>query len=182
MFLGLDISTSVIGWSILDKDGKLIDYGNITFKQKKHGKNLFLKMDHFKEEFIRSVGKYFGKIKHWAVEEAVKKFQGGKSTANTIYVCASFNFGVAHEVYTMLGFEPTYIPVSTARKSAGLKVPRGLDKNAKKSYIVDWCKSNFPSFDLEYTRTGSYKPYMFDMADSIVIAKSLRIINERSSS
>lgn len=183
MYLGLDISTSICGWSILDKSGSLEKWGYVKLPKKKpkdeKGPSLFEKMDYFRNDVEHILREYKDRIEVWGVEEAVKKFQSGLSTANTIYVCASFNFGVAYLVYEILGKEPIYIPVSTARKTVGLKIPRGLDKIARKSYIVEWCKLKYPSIKFGLTRNGTYKPWTFDVADSLVITEATQLKHER---
>ncbi len=178
MFLGLDVSTSCVGWSILDQSGSLVKWGYVDFPKKttkRSALSLFQKMDFFYEDISDKLEDYRGRVDRWGVEEAVKKFQGGMSTAQTIYTCASFNFSVAYEIYQLFGTEPIYIPVNTARKMVGLKIPRGLDKKSKKSHVVEWCKPRYPSIQWGLTRNDTYKPWCFDVADSLVITEATRL-------
>lgn len=182
MYFGLDISTRIIGWSLMDHSGSLKDWGYIEYPQKTKKRpalTLFQKMDYL-EGLQDKLRVYKDDIDAWGVEEAVKKFQGGKSTANTIYTCASFNFGVAHSFYKFFGFEPIYIPVSTARKTVDLKIPRGLDKYSRKSEVVEWCKPRYPTINWVLTKTGKFKPWCFDVADSLVITEATRRIHGRN--
>ena len=181
MFLGFDVSTSIVGWSLLKNGGQLEKFGYVKMTKKAFEKNLFLKMDYFLSELHDTLLEYKDSIDHWAVEEAVKKFSGGKSSANTIFTCASFNFGVAYSVYSLLEKKPVYIPVTTARKLVGLKIPRGLDKNEKKSKVVEWCTPRHPSIKWEYGRTGKYSPWCYDVADSLVLTEALRLKHGSSS-
>lgn len=182
MFLGLDISTSVLGWSIIDLDGKLLDYGYIDFTSKKLNleTNLFLKMNYFEKVFEPILSKYKEKITFVAIEEAAQKFTAGKSSAHTIFKLASFNFGVAHYVYKYLNKEPIYVNVSTARKHLGIKVPKTLDKVDKKAYVLESCVSRYSNFTVEKNRNDGYKKQYFDVSDSIVISTYLYLLkNER---
>jgi hypothetical protein len=175
MYLGLDVSTSCIGWSIIGDSGQYVDGGYIDFSPKKLklDKNLFLKMNHFEKMFLPILNKYKDKIDHWAVEEAVKKFSFGHSSAGTIFKLASFNFGVVYFVYKQLDKEPVYIPANAARKLCELQFPKDIDKSKKKEYIVDWCSKAFPSLKWENNRAGNVKKQSFDQADSIVVSKAL---------
>ncbi len=183
MFLGLDISTSVIGWSVIDLKGHLVDYGYIdmTPKKLKLETNLFLKMDYFAKVFEPIFQKHKDKITHWAVEEAAVKFRAGMSSAQTIFTLASFNFGVAHHVYKCLNKEPLYVNVNTARKNIGIKVPKHLDKTGKKTYILEHCISRYSNFKPERNKKNNYKKQFFDVSDSIVICTYLQALssNER---
>ena len=49
MILGLDISTSITGYSIIDLDGKLIEIGSWSMKNKKIHPDLFSKSLFIKE-------------------------------------------------------------------------------------------------------------------------------------
>lgn len=175
MLLGLDISTSCIGWSILDKDGKYIDGGYIDFSSKKLNldKNLFLKMKHFEKMFTPILDKYRANIDNWAVEEAVKKFSFGRSSASTIFKLASFNFGIVYFIYKDLDKEPTYIAANAARKLCDIKFPKDIDKSKKKEYILERCASVYPYIRWDKNRNGDIKKQCFDQADSIVVTESL---------
>jgi hypothetical protein len=179
MYLGFDISTAIVGWSLVDQAGLLVKWGYIEFPKKttkRPALTLFEKMEYFSKDICDKLEDYRDQIDVWGVEQAVKKFQDGLSTAQTIYVCASFNFGVAYEIYQFLHRkEPIYIPVSTARKTVGLKIPRGLDKTARKGEVVKWCKPRHPSIQWGLTRNGTYKAWCFDVADSLVIAEAIRL-------
>ena len=58
---------------------------------------------------------------------------------------------------------------ATARKLCGIKVPRG--KNTKE-HVLKHVLGVEPNFIVEYTRTGTHKPYCYDKADAYVVAKS----------
>lgn len=175
MFLGFDISTSIIGWSILDSQGELFRWGYVKMNKKSLEKNLFLKMDYALDLIFDSISDIKDQITVWGVEEAAKKFTAGKSSAGIIFKCASFNFGISYGIYNFLEKEPIYIPPLTTRKLVGLKIPRGLSPYDKKSTVVEWCIPRYPSIEWGRTRTNKYSPWCFDVADSLVLTEALRI-------
>ena len=72
-------------------------------------------------------------------------------------------------VYRILQIEPEYIAATSARKKAGITVPRGTKaKKCVVQYIID----NVPSVSITYTKHGNVKPDCYDKADSWVIAKA----------
>ena len=72
-------------------------------------------------------------------------------------------------LYELFEFEPEYIGATSARKTAGIKIPRG--QKAKK-VVVEHLLKNETAFKVEYTRHGNPKAQYFDMADAIVIARA----------
>lgn len=182
MFLGLDISTSVLGWSLIDTSGKLVDYGYIDFtpKKLKLETNLFLKMDYFEKVFKPILDKYKDKITFVAIEEAAQKFTAGKSSAHTIFKLASFNFGVARYVHKSLALEPVYVNVTSARSKLGIKVPKALDKTAKKAYVLENIAARHPNLKIEKNKKLNYKKQFFDVSDSIVVASYLYLLKNVS--
>lgn len=175
MYLGFDISTSCVGWSILDKNGNYVDGGFIDFSPKKLNleKSLFLKMNHFEKTFFPILEKYKSQITEWAVEEAVKKFTMGRSSAGTIFKLASFNFGVVYSVYKKLQIEPTYISANAARKICDIKFTKDIDKDKKKQYIFDRCRDKYKNANWQKNRNDVFAKQCYDQSDAIVITEAL---------
>ena len=48
----------------------------------------------------------------------------------------------------------------------------------KKSFVVDFHKALHPEIVWDLTRNGTYKPYCFDIADSLTISKAAVILIE----
>ena len=69
----------------------------------------------------------------------------------------------------MFKMEPKYIAATSARKQAGIKVPRGQKARA---VVLQYLLDNEPAFTVEYTKHGNPKPESYDRADAIVIAKA----------
>ena len=86
MILGLDISTSRIGYSIIDHDENLIDYGEIKLNPKD---SLEIRADLFYS--IMEQLKENHDIKHVFIEQPFIAFSGGKTTAVTMAKLQRFN-------------------------------------------------------------------------------------------
>ena len=80
-----------------------------------------------------------------------------------------FNGIVSWLVYELFEIEPNYITATSARKRAGIKVPRG---QKAKEVVLDFLLENEKAFKIEYTKFGNPKPESYDRADAIVVAKA----------
>ena len=165
MILGIDVSTSKIGYCILDNKQKLKEVNFIKFKD---GTLEERAMKFFNEELKRL--KYTYNITHIRIEEPFSMFSGGKTTAGTMSKLQRFNGMVSILSYVMFGILPTLVPSRSARSKCGIKIKRG--ENTKKK-IIEWVEQRYPKdFIVELTRHGNPKPGTDDMADSIVVALS----------
>ena len=101
MTLGLDISTTVIGIALFDKDDKLCNLEYIKFRPKT---NLFQRLDDFIEHFEKlssaiNLSKGKNKLKHISIEEPLKAFKGKFSNAETIQKLTTMNAFISSYVY-----------------------------------------------------------------------------------
>jgi len=169
MILGLDISTSITGATVLDDNGEVLYCEAWDSRNKNHFPTLFAKAQRIKQmlEILYDVKKF--KVDKIYIEQSLMAFRPGFSSAKTILTLAKFNGIVSYICQTSFNIEPEYISASTARKSCGIKVQKG--KKAKE-VVLDFVLDNEDSFDIEYTRHGNPKPGSYDMADSYIIAKA----------
>jgi hypothetical protein len=79
-------------------------------------------------------------------------------------------------LYETFEIEPKFIGASSARKEAGIKVPRG---QKAKQVVLEHLLETEPAFKIEYTKHGNPKPESYDRADAIIIAKAGATIEER---
>ena len=165
MILGLDISTSITGITVLDNDGTT-NY-NDAWDLRKY-KNFFEKAQHV-EECIKELYCRFGTIERIYIEQSLQSFRSGFSSAKTLSTLARFNGVVSWLVYRILQTEPEYLAATSARKLCGIKVPRGTKA---KEVVIKYILDNAPEVEIEYTKFGNVKPACFDKADSWVIAKA----------
>ena len=164
MILGLDISTSITGITILDKDCEILY--NDALDTRKY-KSLFEKARVLQEK-LKEISKQY-KVKEIYIEKSLQSFRSGFSSAKTLSTLSSFNGIVSWMCFEIFQREPEYIAAPSARKLCGIKIPKG--QKAKK-VVLNFLLDNEPSFVVEYTKFGNPKPKYFDMADSIIIAKA----------
>tara|TARA_B100001250_G_C19701746_1_gene745089 strand:- start:316 stop:885 length:570 start_codon:yes stop_codon:yes gene_type:complete len=176
MIIGFDISTSITGVAIV-AEGELVYYDSIDLR--KH-KNIFAKTIAIKEALLDIFENYqlnneqlWGDskypIEHIYIEQSLHMFMGGKSSAKTLSTLTRFNGIVSWLVYELFEIEPKFIGSTSARKHAGIRVPRG---QKAKQVVLQHLLDNEPAFKIEYTKHGNPKPDSYDKADAIVIAKA----------
>jgi len=165
MILGLDISTSITGATVID------DKGNVVLCEAwdtRKTKNFFDKASLIGARLI-SVRIQFP-ITHIVVEQSLQMFRAGFSSAKTLTLLSKFNGVVSWQCYNLWGLEPEYVSATTARKQAGIKVPRGTKA---KEVVLEHINKTIPDFEYELTKAGNPKAGTYDRADSIVLALSV---------
>ena len=162
MILGLDISTSITGATLLDYNNNIILNDSIDLRKYK---NFFLKSEKV-AEYFKSLSQEPDKI---FIEQSLQSFRSGFSSAATLSTLSRFNGVVSWHAYKEWSLEPRYIAATSARKLAGIKITKGTP--AKKQ-VLQHLLDTEPSFVVEYTRHGNPKPDTFDRADSLIIARA----------
>jgi len=165
MILGIDISTSKIGISIIDYNENLILSELIKMKS---SDSLEVRAKIFNKKMIEIRGNY--EIKHIFIEQPFMAFSGGKTTAVTMAKLQRFNGMCCYAVYDLYGFSASLIQANKARGLVELKIKRGDNTKLK---VIEWVSEKYPKdFIVEYTRHGNPKPGTDDKADAIVIANA----------
>ena len=165
MILGLDISTSITGYALVDENtGQLVEYGSFNLKKCKDvfDKALFMKGSLVELLERHQVSKIF-------IEQPFTFFNSGGSSGKTMATLQRFNGIVSWIVYELLYIVPDYVGATKARKECGIKVPRG---QKAKQVVLEHLLQHEPAFKIEYTKHGNPKPQFYDRADSIIIAKA----------
>ena len=134
MVLGIDISTSITGFAVV-AEGELVFYDSIDLRKYK---NIFDKTIAIKEKLLDiyemyqcnnddtpTVGSSEFPIKDIYIEQSLHMFMGGKSSAKTLSTLTRFNGIVSWLVFELFEIRPEFIGATSARKQAGIKVPRG---------------------------------------------------------
>ena len=169
MILGLDVSTSITGATIIDDEGNVVY--NQAWDTRKY-KNFFQKSEKV-YECLASLPVVPTQI---YIEQSLQSFRSGFSSAKTLSTLSRFNGVVSWMCYKMYGLEPEYIAATSARKTCGIKVPRGVKaKQVVLKYVLD----NVPEVMVEYTKHGNPKPDTFDRADSYVVARAGYILCQK---
>jgi len=163
MILGLDISTSITGATVID------DSGNIVFCEAwdtRKIKSFFDKATIIKHHLVDvRAGFPITKI---VIEQSLQMFRAGFSSAKTLTLLSKFNGVVSWLCYDIFEIPPEYVSATSARKQIGIKVPRGTKA---KEVVLEHIKNNIPNFEYELTKAGNPKAGTYDRADSIVLAK-----------
>jgi len=170
VILGLDISTSITGATILDDDGNIVV--NVAWDTRKY-KNFFVKAEYIYNQ-LKDINYPINKV---YIEQSLQSFRSGFSSAKTLSTLSRFNGIVSWMAYKLFEVEPEYIAAISARKAVGIIVPRGTKaKQCVIKYVID----NVPSVSIAYTKHGNVKPDCYDKADSWVIARAgyLRCLNQ----
>ena len=167
MILGLDVSTSITGATILDENGNVVFCEAWDLRNKKHFPTLFEKGREIKNLFHKLKWEYV--ITSVYVEQSLQSFRSGFSSAKTLSTLSRFNGIVSWLCFEVFQLKPEYIAATSARKQCGITVPKGAKaKQVVIQYIID----NVPDVLINYTKHGNPKPQCFDMADSWVIARA----------
>lgn len=164
MILGLDISTSITGVTLLDSEGEIVK--NFAVDTRKY-KNFFEKAKVVHEALIEL--SKLENIEKVYIEQSLQSFRSGFSSAKTLSTLSRFNGVVSWFCYTLFGFEPEYIGASSARKQVGIRTVKG---RKAKELVLEYVLDSVPGVTIEYTRHGNPKPQCFDKADSWVIARA----------
>ena len=169
MILGLDVSTSIVGATVLTDGGDVAYCEAWDLRNKNHFPTLYEKAQRVKQmlEILHQIKRY--DIEDVFIEQSLQAFRPGFSSAKTLLTLAKFNGIVSYICQKCYLKPPEYIPASTARKTCGIKVERG--KKAKE-VVLNFLLDKEKDFSVEYTKHGNPKPGSYDRADSYIIAKA----------
>lgn len=184
--LGLDVSTSVVGVSIVDdSSGKIvpivldhIDLGKCeSFWEKVDVVTTYLKALKEKSE---AAG-----IAHVGVEEALIGFRPGMSSAQTITTLVAFNAVIRHVMRQLFEMDPHAVPAATARKKAGVKVSSKAKtgKSVKDQVFEHMCENDLSHIVWPRKKATKKNPspdvkdWAKDTTDAYVIAKATLLLN-----
>lgn len=165
MFLGFDISTSIVGVTCVDKHGEIIFCEHCDLR--KH-KSLFEKIDVFRK-FLADIRYLQTVVREIWIEEPFVFFSGGGSSGKTMAVLQRFNGMASVAIRDAFHMDPQYVGASQARKLNEIKIPRGTKA---KEEVLKFILDKMPEFEVEYTKHGNPRPGYYDRADSVIIARA----------
>jgi Holliday junction resolvasome RuvABC endonuclease subunit len=171
LILGIDVSTSITGFAIIDNEGKILLSEACDLR--KH-KDFFSKCLVIREHILDICDKHCtvlngGGVEHIYIEQPFTFFNSGGSSGKTMAALQRFNGVVSWMVYECFEIKPRYLGATQARKLAGIKVPRG---QKAKEVVMEHLLATDPEFKIERTHKGNPKPQEFDRADALVIARA----------
>jgi Holliday junction resolvasome RuvABC endonuclease subunit len=171
VILGLDVSTSRVGITIMNSDSELLDCQAVKLDSKDVLEDRCLQIEN-----VLRVNYSNYHINEIYIEAPFVMFSGGKTTAMTMAKLQRFNGMVSWMVRNLYGICAVPIAANKARGLVGLKIKRGEKTKLK---VIEWAQKEYPKdFIVEYTRYGNPKPGTDDKADSIVIARAGLLINK----
>lgn len=197
-YVGLDISTSIVGVTALDPknpDGMPLLFDSIILKPNKENQlgedaTLFTKAAYFKKEFeLMMINNHLQPNKIF-VEANAKQFKKGASSADVVLTLAKFNGIVSYIAMTTDAYvQPVTlldVNVTSARSKIGYKDPDRKDKSkSQKEKVFDYVTAKHPEFPWRkhIAKTGHHKGEevydndMYDACDSYVIVRGGMKIN-----
>ena len=174
--LGLDVSTSTIGWALFDIESKeLLELTHISPRPKTKDENkmreLILKSDIFriKLEQYRNLG-----ITEVVIEEPLLN----SNNIYTVQTLMRYNTLISKEIYDILGIVPSYISTYNSRKSAFPFLVKdngkgkfvlfgGFPKDCDKKMIIwELVAKREPQIQWSYTKNNTLKKENFDQTDA----------------
>ncbi|MBP04984.1 MAG: hypothetical protein CMA72_09410 [Euryarchaeota archaeon] len=136
MILALDISTSITGYSVVSKDGKIQASGYVDLRKKK---SFVEKVSHAKNEIIMNCVGY--DIEVVAVEKNLQAFRRGFSSAATIDALARMNGALSYACASFYDTPLKNIDVNEARKKMSIKIYKeklcGINKKEQVKRALD---------------------------------------------
>jgi len=163
--LGFDVSSTTIGYCVLDIDessGKIDFVAADYVKPIKKG-NIIERIADTRTKIKKIIE--ITKPDYIGIEDIIQ-FMQGKSTAKTIIMLTSFNRMIGLLAYDYLGKSPELFSVMTIRH--GLKIGKQLPKKEDMPELVS--KHLGITFSYGVNKRGNAKVENYDMADGIAVA------------
>jgi hypothetical protein len=174
--LGLDVSTSTIGWALFDIMSKeLLELTHISPRPKPKTENkiheLLSKAEIFRTKLLQY--KDLG-ITNVIIEEPLLN----SNNVYTIGTLLRFNTLITKEIYDVLGIVPEFISTYNSRKNAFPELVQKNDKGKhvlfgglpkdidKKQIIWDLVAKREPQIQWQYTKNNTLKKENFDQSDA----------------
>jgi hypothetical protein len=182
VIVGLDISSSVVGISVFNKELELIDLLSLNYKKEKIENYLilFTKVELFREKLVEYLETNSYSLYELRIEANAKAFSSGKTTAHTLFTLAKINALICYTIWnTFPDAKIKEVQVATARKKIGFKKDNKSSKKIKEQ-VFDFTLQKYkevlkflPTKTLKSgPRKGTvdYEDYAKDMIDAFVIA------------
>jgi hypothetical protein len=179
--LGLDVSTSTVGWAIVEsEDMSLIKLGHWSLKKVD---GLFHKTDHVLNNLqqLMIVNNVSSPV--W-IEEPALMFTMGMSSAQTIATLIRINSMISYGIHSNLKAKVSYVKPGEARRSCNLtlttKAKAGGKSQKEQVYLQLTAVNGYLShIKFPLTKTGKPKPENYDETDAYVIARHGATILQR---
>lgn len=159
--LGLDVSTSTIGFSFFNSTGKLLSVGYIELSKIK---TPYKKAVEFKKFISKECDNF--KLISVLIEAPLLRFSKF-SSANTLNKLAAFNGVVSYIMFSLTGLEPQHVHATTARS----RVCGRLAKKNVKEQVFKYVRQSEGNISWPLNTKAAFKKQCYDMADAYIIGK-----------
>ena len=147
--LGLDISSSITGVVLMDKNGVMLFMGHVPLTSVKY-KTIFDKADAVIDWIKDNVSDQF-KVRRIFVEANAKGYSVGFSSADTLFTLAKMNALVSYLTHKWFGVPVIDVNVTSARSKIGYKNNKSVKKPVKEK-VREFVLLNHPYLPFQ-TRT-----------------------------
>lgn len=171
--LGLDVSTTTVGWAIVESDDmSLVALGHWSLKKLVGLPN---KADYVLGQAASVINvHHIVKSPVW-IEEPVMRFTPGMSSAQTIATLVGFNAMVSYGIHRELNFDVAHVAPQEARKNCGLKLvskkKSGLSQKEQVHLQLTSPGGLLSGVNFALTKTGKPKTENYDETDAYVVAR-----------
>lgn len=181
MIFGWDISTSIIGVTVLADDGSFVESSHLDLR--KSEKDMLGKAEEA-ELWVNAVLGKFAKpsssFVHF-VEDRLGSFSAGRTMLQVLMKLAAFNMVVSYIIRTTSArlalvtgghVAMEHIHPSTVKaimKKEGMIIPKGSDK---KELTLEFVVGKVPEFVVDRNRNDNPQPWCYDRADSFIVARA----------
>lgn len=173
MILGLDVSTSTVGYCVLDQNTKRFDRGRVVSIHAidlTKEKEFWSKVDEL-ERRLSCIRADHGTMDAVIVEEPLMRFAAGMSSASTISTLMRFNGITCHLVRKTFGVDPTMLSAATARKACGVRLLSRSKAGSQKDQVFNhMCAADLKDVVWPRKRGGNVVDWAKDATDAYVIA------------
>lgn len=154
--LGLDISSSITGVVLMDKNGVMLFMGHVPLTSVKY-KTIFDKADAVIDWIKDNVSDQF-KVRRIFVEANAKGYSVGFSSADTLFTLAKMNALVSYLTHRWFGVPVIDVNVTSARSKIGYKNNKSIKKPVKEK-VREFVLLNHPylPFQTRTVTTGKNK-------------------------
>lgn len=176
--VGIDISSTVAGVSVMDQEGKLLFWKYYNFKKNDDIDNV-IDIGFFFEEVILDEIKEYNPY-YFSLEDRLKSFAGGRTSNKTIMILAKVNALAEYIISKHYGKDriQKHHPM-TARKNSFLKAgrsPKGIDV---KDWVIENTMKQYSQLEFPVKTRSRKDPKPFideasDVCDSIVLASAYK--------
>lgn len=161
--LGFDVSSTTIGWCVLETDGYAINFIKASYVSPLKNGNIIDRIADTRDKIQDIINQV--KPDYIGVEDIIQ-FMKGKSTAKTIIMLTTFNRMVGLLAHDYLKKSPALFNVMSIRH--GIKTDKELPKKENIPELV--AKHLGITFPYQLNKKGKIKVESYDMADGVAVA------------